>query len=120
MNTTTISASDTLDRIAVASDDELDAFFAAIKNRRTALLAQRALTVQIGTKVRLTDLSPRYLNGLTGTVSEFRSGRKYVTVMLDEDSTQRLRIEGRRKYHVTPEQTEWPLGGIPTGCCIAE
>lgn len=85
-----------------------------IKARHKALRAQAAASVSVGATVTLEGLSPKYLNGLTGTVTSIDRARGSVT--LDEASTQRLRFDGARRFFIAADATEYLLGGVPLGC----
>ncbi|MFJ3097891.1 hypothetical protein [Streptomyces hydrogenans] len=104
-----------------ASSDQ--AAIALLQEAATARLAEltKVERPQIGTgmKVRIVDIRPVVLKGLTGTVQQPNRTRSRWTVLLDEESTQRLR------YH--PNNTRWnipasttrfllPGTGVPVGC----
>lgn len=96
-----------------AGDTDIDRIIDAVKERRKILSKIRAASVAVGAPVRLDGLSPRYLNGLTGTVTKIDGNR--CTVTLDEESTERLRW-GRTRFHIPASVKEYPLTGIPLGC----
>jgi len=98
-----------------ADERELDTLADALKSRHNALRQRRALAVHTGLGVRLNDLSPKYLNGLTGTV-ETESGNR-VDVRLDKASTTTLRYAGR-KFFIGPDEEEYLLRGVPKSSCI--
>lgn len=106
------SLSDALNFILTgASNEDLSRVIEAIKNRRTILSTINAAAVTVGAAVKLDGLSPKYLNGLTGTVASI-SGRS-ATITLDARSTTDLRWNGRRRFFIAEGATEYPLGGIP-------
>ena len=111
----TATIDSTLDFIAGHADErQIDVIHAALRDRRKALAARRALAVTVGQTVTLDGLSPKYLNGLTGTVRTIKGNR--ADVLLDEASTLSLRWAGRR--FVVPEDTKnYLLTGVPTTCC---
>jgi len=94
-----------------ASNEDLTRVIEAIKSRRSILSTINAASVTVGASVKLDGLSPKYLNGLTGTVSSI-SGRS-ATINLDARSTQDLRWSGRKRFFINDGVTEYPLGGIP-------
>jgi len=71
-----------------ATTDDLALIFPAFRTRQTRLANVRAADVKIGAKVKLTNLSPNYLNGNTGTVKTITGAR--ATVQLDGPSAQKL------------------------------
>jgi hypothetical protein len=96
-----------------SSDDELDRVVAAVNARRRTLREVRSAAVTIGSVVKIQNLSPAYLNGLTGTVEAHSRGKRTrVEVRLDETSTKILRFQGGR-FQVSAETTEYLLGGVP-------
>lgn len=99
--------------LALSGDADLATVAQVVKDRRTELSMQ----LEIGRTVRIDGISPRYLNGLTGRVSEIQrgTGKPTATVTLDVASTARLRATGRR--FVPPQEQNHPLGGIPLVCC---
>lgn len=68
-----------------ALDDQMDALIATINARRRNIRQleelQSLTQLKVGTNVKLEGISPKYLNGLTGTVDAI-NGKK-VTVKLD-------------------------------------
>lgn len=98
-----------------ADEQDLDAITRAVKARSRALMDDRAANLKVGTKVTLTNLSPKYLCGLTGTVKLLQGSR--ATVTLDAVSTEALRRSGR-SYYVPVDVKEYDLSGVPSGCCI--
>lgn len=103
-----------------ATDDDLERFYEAAKNRRRALRDQQtaliAAQLQKGSEVTLDDLSPKALNGLTGVVESISGSR--AAVRLDKDSTQRLSWSNTRYAagaRIAGEGLLLP--GIPIGCC---
>lgn len=116
MATATITIEDVFEYIHGHADEaELDSLVEAFKARRKALSAKRALGVKKGSKVALTGLKPKYLNGLSGTV-ETVSGT-HADVRLNEESTRRLRYSGRQFY--VPEGENEYVMAVPKVCCTA-
>ena len=70
MNVTTLAGQ----IVAGERDDELEALVDAIRTRRQYLQeikrAERRSSVHVGDRVRLTDIRPQYLKGLTGQLIE--------------------------------------------------
>lgn len=113
----TLTITDTVDFLhSQATEQDLDTVLQAIRLRRKALGNITASAVQVDLDVRLDGLSPKYLNGLTGKVTDLKGDR--ATVRLDENSTDTLRVRSRGKRFYIPELTaEYDLGGIPMSCC---
>lgn len=99
--------------VARADETDLANILNAVKARRKALGQINAAAVKVGQRVTLDGLSPKYLNGLTGTVLSVEGAR--CTVTLDRDSTTSLRYAGQR-FRIPTEHMEYNLGGIPTQC----
>jgi hypothetical protein len=110
--TAAVTLSDALNFILTsASNEDLSRVIDGIKSRRTILQTINAASVSIGASVKLDGLTPKYLNGLTGTVASI-NGRS-ATIKLDERSTKELRWSGRKRFFIAGDATEYPLGGIP-------
>lgn len=109
-----ITTPDVVDYIVgSATDSDLAVIINAVKLRRKALAAVTAAAVRVGAQVTLGGLSPKYLNGLTGTVKSISGGR--CTVTLDEASTTDLKYRSTR-FYVGTEAKTYDLTGIPTQC----
>jgi hypothetical protein len=65
-------------------DDGLESIQQAIRERNRSRGDVLRLTIKPGTRVRLKNLSPKYLNGLEGTVSTRKRKGKRIPVDLDE------------------------------------
>lgn len=100
-----------------ADEPMLDAIREAMKLRHKMIGQQRAASLEIGDVVTLVNLSPKALNGLTGSIKEF-SSMSHVTVRLDEESTRTLRWSRSRFSAIPAEVDEYPLTGIPASCCL--
>ncbi|WP_198939832.1 hypothetical protein [Streptomyces sp. MJM1172] len=119
--------SNTLEQVAEfivneADSEDIDRIIDAVKTRRSTLrqhsAAIAAASVKTGARVELQNLSPKYLNGLTGTVAEVKRGRvTRATVKLDEESTKQLRWSGSRRFFVSEKATEYDLHGVPVTSC---
>ena len=101
-----------------ATESDVNLFFEALKERRKALGTVKAASVSLDATVVLSGLSPKYLNGLSGTVTVLNrsSGSiKRGSILLDEASTKKLRYSGTR-YHVPADMGRYTLGGVPLSC----
>lgn len=114
-------ASTTLTDIAANADEsDLERVIAAVKARRTALGQVRAAAVQVNAHVELHGLTPKYLNGLTGTVTSITKGKAVVT--LDNPSTRRLAAGDQRSrfglsFATANDMTAvHPVRGVPLQC----
>lgn len=116
---TTLTVNDVAEFITnAATEEDLDDVVNAVKARQKALRNLRAMDVKPGVEVTLTGLSPKYLNGLSGTVQEGGRGQR-VDVLLDSASTQRLARQGS-KFHIDPDAEEYLLTGVPASTCQAQ
>jgi hypothetical protein len=100
-----------------ATAEDLDRIFGAINLRRKALASVRAANVTKGAGVKLTNLTPKALNGLTGEVTEIAGER--CTVLLDTKSTATLAY-GRTKFAYPASSApdgRYTLNGVPLSCC---
>lgn len=96
--------------------DEIDAMFALLKARvntlRVEAVAFNVATLSKGDRVRVRDIKPKYLNGVTGTLDHFetRPGGKKIAAIKpsadDEFTVSHLLIDGLLK-------------GIPVSCVEA-
>ncbi|WP_433463920.1 hypothetical protein [Spirillospora sp. CA-128828] len=100
--------------IAVTDKSDLDRLAAAIRNRRGDLLSFRAASVKVGSTVRLDNISPKYLAGMTGKVTEI-DGRN-CTISLTENSIKDLRYTPRGK-NIPPGAREY-LIRVPLKTCV--
>lgn len=72
-----------------------------------------------GRHIKITDIRPAVLAGLTGTVQEPNKTRTRWQVLLDEDSTSALRRDPRNiKFTVPDDVSRYriPGKGVPAGC----
>jgi hypothetical protein len=97
-----------------ATEDDIARIYEFCKQRNKTLRTIRAASVQTGAAVELSNLSPKYLNGLTGTVSTITKDR--CAVLLDEESTSTLKWSGRGRF-VVGEQANYTLNGVPLSSC---
>jgi hypothetical protein len=115
-----VTLTDVLAFVAGHADDEgLDAITDAVGKRRRVLADIAAVAVTVGAAVRLQNLSPRYFNGLIGTVIDITSLRRGATrrcvVRLDEASTRQLAVVD--EYAHLRDATSYDLPGIPARTC---
>lgn len=99
--------------VARADDTDLANILTAYKARKKLLGQIAAAAVKPGVEVTLDGLSPKYLNGLKGTVKSISGGR--CTVTLDEASTNDLGFRSTR-FYMLPGSKNYDLTGIPTQC----
>jgi len=98
-----------------ASYSDLARLGECIAQRHRALDAVTAASAAVGTAVRLHGLKVKYFNGLTGTITELSD--THATVLLDADSTARLRRDGARTLSIPGDSVNYPLTGVPRPCC---
>ncbi|MEX5711949.1 hypothetical protein AB1484_27550 [Parafrankia sp. FMc6] len=100
-----------------ATEQDLNRITETVKQRRTALAAIRSASLTTGTPVRIVNIKPRYLHGLTGTLGPIDG--KHVTVTLDAESTDRLRFTpSNKRFPVPYEATSYDVPGVPLSCCL--
>lgn len=101
-----------------ATEEDLDDVISAVNTRKRTLRDLRAMEVKPGAKVTLTDLSPKYLNGLSGVVHSTMGGRgiRRVNVTLDAESTRTLASQST-KYFIAANDEEYLLEGVPAASC---
>jgi hypothetical protein len=85
-----------------ATRDDLDRLMGAVKQRRRILGQITAAAVTVKARVKLTGLSPRYLNDRTGTVTAINGERGDVD--LDEEILARGRLFGQKTVRGVPLQ----------------
>lgn len=101
-----------------ADEADLDALIEAARERRKSLRAITASSVKEGATVKLRDIKPKYLIGLTGTVKAIETIRRKrcAVVTLDRDSTQKLAISSPSHGWLFNHDS-YDLTGIPLSCC---
>lgn len=77
-------------------DDHLDALIDAAQARKDTTAKLRAARLQVGDKVRLMNIRPKYLSGATGTVES--KGDTRMRIKLDDVSLRRVRAKGGERY----------------------
>lgn len=118
VTTTTPTLADAFAFINIADDTDIERMYNALKMRRKAIAHQRAANVNGGTEGILTGLSPKYLNGLSGTVVSIRGQR--ADFELDEASTNTLRWTRQTRFPVDPNQKRYTIPGVPLQCVQAK
>lgn len=113
-----ITLSEVLEFISTQADDtDIERIYTFAKDRTRQLRDLRAAQVSVGANVRLANLSPKYLNDLTGEVISI-SGKR-CTVRLTKKSTETLRWASQR--FVVPAGIEcYELGGVPLSSCVPQ
>ncbi|ORT98459.1 hypothetical protein UK99_01585 [Frankia casuarinae] len=100
-----------------ATDQDLTRITETVQQRRTALAAIRSASLTTGIPVRIANIKPRYLNGLTGTIRQIDG--KHAAIILDAESTDRLRFTpSNKRFPVPSEATSFDLRGVPLSCCL--
>lgn len=97
-----------------ATEDDLKRIYGFCKTRSKTLRTIRAAAVSKGAQVELTNLSPQYLNGLTGEVASINKDR--CEVLLDEKSTDRLKWTRQSRFMVG-EEPRYTIRGVPLSSC---
>jgi len=104
----------------IDNEADLTSVFEAYKTRHKTLGAIRASEIKVGMKVKIINIKPKYLVGLTGVVVEptaFEPKGNSVTVILDPASTDQYRYTSKR--FIPESETEHRLAGIPKQCLEA-
>lgn len=101
-----------------AGETDLDGIARAIKSRRSVLREIAAAKVGVTAEVTIADISPKYLNGLSGVVKEIVDGRRgrIATIALDKGSTSTLAYSSS-KFRFLAGQESYDLSGVPVSCC---
>jgi hypothetical protein len=99
--------------VTQATSADLQEFADAAKVRKASV----ARSMRPGTPVVINGISPKYLNGLKGTVKVIEKNR--CTVTLDAVSTQMARVKGTGRFYIAPDATSYDLSGIPLVCAVA-
>ncbi|MEV7177857.1 hypothetical protein [Kitasatospora sp. NPDC093679] len=98
-----------------ATDTDLQRLDTAMRDRRKALAEIRAAAVVVGAAATTRNLSPKYMNGLSGTVESIQG--KVAYLKLDEHSTEELRAQYSRRFPVPDGVKTYSLpAGIPLTC----
>lgn len=98
-----------------ATETDIEAILRAVNARQRMILAQRAAVVTIGATVTFANLKPKYLNGLTGTVSSI-SGTS-ASILLDKESTDSIRYR-RTRFTVPAGVEQYTITGLPLECLV--
>lgn len=94
-----------------ASTEDIEGIHAAIAVARARLKRQMQNALHVGSKVKTVNLSPKYLNGLTGEVTELHGSR--VEILLDMPSTNAIRGTKFGPHSSLPVDLPAPLRGVP-------
>lgn len=119
MTTATLELPDVVGYVLERADEnDLDGIAQAMKSRRNLLREKAAAAVTVMATVTIADISPKYLNGLTGIVKEIVNGRgqRHATVTLDKASTSTLAFSAA-KYSYLVGRDSHDLTGVPLSCC---
>ncbi|SEP54445.1 MULTISPECIES: hypothetical protein [Amycolatopsis] len=76
------------------------------RKKRIQTLAE---SLAAGDVVMITNVSPKFLVGLTGTVQSVDKAAGGCRVLLDENSTKQLRLEDSSRFHVENGVTHYPI-----------
>jgi len=100
-----------------ATLDEVWVIFKAVKDRDRSLRKETAAKVSVGAEVKLDGLSPKLLNGLTGTVRSINGSSANV----DLDSSSRLLLSDKDRSHkfylYYDGETPYAMK-VPLSCCV--
>lgn len=98
-------------------EDDLRCIADALKSRHLMLRQEAAAVVRPGARITIRNIKPKYLDGLTGTVTAIElSGRtRSAVVSLDVRSTRELATS--RAYAFLADRDSHDIGGIPLVCC---
>jgi hypothetical protein len=99
-----------------ATADDVARLEIVLQVRRKGLRTAQAAQARHGMAVVLDGLSPKYLNGLIGTIDGL-NGRR-CSVLLSPESTDRLRHTTQKRFYVSADMTRFLLRGVPTTCCL--
>jgi hypothetical protein len=108
--------SEVLDWIAQADNEDLDVILDMLRMRRQTIAEANTALAKVGMKVTFRNLSPRYLNGLTGTIRAINSTGSRGTIKLDELSTNRLALTKQNRFHAEVGTT-YTMEGVPLSAC---
>lgn len=112
----TITLLDVLGFIASQADrDDTDRILVGVQARTKVLGSIDAAAVTVGADITTARLQPKYLTGLTGTVKSIDG--KYASILLTEDSTDRLRYTRQQRFDVPSDEKQHLVRGIPLECC---
>lgn len=102
--------------ITESSSEELKKLRNDLESRRDILVA----SLKPGDNVRTIDLSPKYLDNLTGKFHgiDSRRGKPKGSVTLDKASTALLRAQSGGRCYIPNDMEEYRLTGIPMVCFV--
>jgi len=108
--------SEVLNRIGEADNNELDTIMDRARDRRREIAMENSASARVGMKVTFRNLSPRYLNGLVGTIIAINSTGSRGTIKLDDASTKQLAFTKQTRFHVELG-TPYIMEGVPLSAC---
>lgn len=91
-------------------DQHLDAITEAASTRRKVLARVRAMSIDIGDTVRTTNVRPKYLSGIRGTIVS--KSDKSFRIELDTNELSRVKAKGGDRYLDPFDSTI----GVPHSC----
>ncbi|WP_031510882.1 hypothetical protein [Streptomyces megasporus] len=98
-----------------AGETDVSRIITTLKGRQETLQAIRAAAVTEGARVRITNIRPKYLENMQGEITRIVQKRtRYVTVLLNEASTEMLR---QHRPGIGWDVKRHELTGIPASCC---
>ena len=109
--------SDILTFISTASIEDLATTGDAMQSRHTQVTKERASGITEGCEVILDNITPKYLNGLRGTVLTVEPLTETVTISLTVESSEALANMPRSRFHILPGE-RYPLSSIPLATCV--
>lgn len=99
---------DVLDFISTkANQDDIERIWEFANKRTHALRDIRSANVRQGSLIRLVNISPKYMAGLSGRVDMIRG--KTATVTLDKASTRELKRQRQNRFYIPPDCEEFTL-----------
>jgi hypothetical protein len=107
---------DIFDMIDAANVNELDLIINAATRRREAISSVNIKSARVGMQVTFRDLSPKYLNGLVGTIVTINSTGTRGAVKLDVASTNKLARTKQSRFYVE-SGTPYTMEGVPFKAC---
>ncbi|GAA2679065.1 MULTISPECIES: hypothetical protein [Actinosynnema] len=101
-----------------ADKSALESITQAVKSRHGVLREKSAAEVTENATVTIRDISPKYLNGLSGVVKKIvrGHGKPHATVTLDKVSTDTLAFSSTKFGHLAG-RASYDLTGVPLSCC---
>ena len=110
----TLTLREVVEWIDTLTDEDIDDVLQALQSRHDVLHAERAAQAVVGRIVRIDDVRPKYLQGLTGEI--VNCDGDFVDILLDCKSTGRLRFTRQTRYEPGAVRN-YRLESIPASCC---